>query len=139
MFSSTPKPSTLNLVTSTTSIDLIGQVLRLYCCVLCYYVSSFAKDPAENKSVSVPAFFYCFRFFPHPIYYLRPSTPAPSPFPSRTSDPGSLSRLFFPPPHYGTCLRFLSRRGLISHSHCLVDFHRIFPRYQNYLIGQENY
>ncbi|CAM9177295.1 unnamed protein product, partial [Laminaria digitata] len=45
-----------------------------------------------------PIFFF---FFSHPIYYLRPSVSLP-PYGSRNSDPGSQSRLFLPPPHYGT-------------------------------------
>ena len=38
--------------------------------------------------------------------------------PSRNSDPGSHSRLFSPPTHYGSCLAFLSRE----------DFSSFFPR-----------
>ena len=38
--------------------------------------------------------------------------------PSRNSDPGSHSRLFSPPLHYGSCLAFLSRE----------DFSSFFPR-----------
>ena len=38
--------------------------------------------------------------------------------PSCNSDPGSHSRLFPPPTHYGSCLSFLSR----------VDFSSFFPR-----------
>ena len=37
---------------------------------------------------------------------------------SRNSDPGSHSRLFSPPTHYGSCLAFLSRE----------DFSSFFPR-----------
>ena len=37
---------------------------------------------------------------------------------SRNSDPGSHSRLFSTPPHYGSCLAFLSRE----------DFSSFFPR-----------
>ena len=38
--------------------------------------------------------------------------------PSRNSDPGSHSRLFSPPTHYGSCLAFLSREDFSS---SLVD------------------
>ena len=38
--------------------------------------------------------------------------------PSRNSDPGSNSKLFSPPTHYGSCLAFLSRE----------DFSSFFPR-----------
>ena len=42
--------------------------------------------------------------------------------PGRNSDPGSHSRLFFPPTHYGSCLAFLSREYFSS---SLVDLRRI--------------
>ena len=38
----------------------------------------------------------------YPVYYLRPSILSP-PY-GRNSDPGSHSRLFSPPTHYGSCL-----------------------------------
>ena len=53
--------------------------------------------------------------------HLRPSILSPS---SRNSDPGSHSRLFSPPTHYGSCLPFLyfssslvdSRRIVLTHA-----------------------
>ena len=54
-----------------------------------------------------------------------PSHLLSSPFyslpPSRNSDPGSHSRLFSPPTHYGSCLGFLSRGDFSSF---LVDSRR---------------
>ena len=41
--------------------------------------------------------------------------------PSRNSDPGSHSRLFSPPPHYGSCLAFLSREELFLPSSTRVE------------------
>ena len=58
-----------------------------------------------------------FFFFFDPIYYLRRSILPPS----RNSDPGSHSRLFYPPTHYGSCLAFLSREDFSS---SLVDSRR---------------
>ena len=55
-------------------------------------------------------------FFFRPIYHLRPSFSSLPP--SRNSDPGSQSRPFSPPHHYGKCLAFLSRQ----------DFSCFFPR-----------
>ena len=59
--------------------------------------------------------FFFFLFFPMPfiIFALLFSLP-----PSRNSDPGSHSRLFSPPTHYGSCLAFLSWE----------DFSSFFPR-----------
>ena len=54
----------------------------------------------------------CF-FIPFIVFALLFSLP-----PSRNSDPGSHSILFSPPPHYGSCLAFLSRE----------DFSFFFPR-----------
>ena len=65
-------------------------------------------------------------FFPHPIYYLRPSFLSVvffsfipfvfallfSLLPSRNSDPGSHCRLFSPPPHHGSCPSFFIVRRL---------------------------
>ena len=48
-----------------------------------------------------------FIYFFHPFYYLRPSILSPSY--SRSSDPGSHSRVY-PPPHYGSCLAFFIAR-----------------------------
>ena len=41
--------------------------------------------------------------------------------PGRSSDPGSHSRLFSPPTHYGPCLAFLSRQDFLSTLSSLVD------------------
>ena len=49
-------------------------------------------------------------FFVHPIYYVRPSfSLSLLLIRSRNSDPGSHSRLFAPPSHFGSWLAFLSR------------------------------
>ena len=58
--------------------------------------------------------FFYFTFFPSHLL----SSPFCSLPPSRNSDPGSHSRLFSPPTHYGSCLAFLSRE----------DFSSLFPR-----------
>ena len=62
-----------------------------------------------------------FEVYFYPIYYLRPSTLSPYAYYSRNSDPGSHSRLFSPPTHYGSCLGFLSRGDFSSF---LVDSRR---------------
>ena len=49
-------------------------------------------------------------FFFDPIYYLRPSFLSHPP--SRNSDPGSHSRFFSPPPHYGSCVAFFIARKI---------------------------
>ena len=63
-------------------------------------------------------------YFSHPIYYLGPSFSLP---PSRTSDPGSHSRLF-PPPRHPTTVRVLhfyrEKKSALS---SLVDSRRIVP------------
>ena len=56
----------------------------------------------------------CIRDSSNSIYYLRPSFFSIPP--SRTSDPGSHSRLFSLPTHYGSCLAFLSREDFSSFS-----------------------
>ena len=63
--------------------------------------------------------------FSHPIYYLRPSFSLP---PSCNSNPGSQSRLFSPPPLYGSCLAFLLGEDFSSQDFqlsSLVDSRRI--------------
>ena len=57
-------------------------------------------------------------FFPYHLLSSFYSLP-----PSRNSDSGSHSRLFFPPTHYGSCLAFF--REKISALSSLVDSHRI--------------
>ena len=59
---------------------------------------------------------YFLSYFEVPgIYYLRPSLPPIRILiRSRKSDPESHSRLFCPPPYYGSCLAFLSREDLSS-------------------------
>ena len=49
--------------------------------------------------------------------------------PSRSSDPGSHSRLFFPPPQYGSCLAFLSRADLSSFFSRRLASNCSYPRY----------
>ena len=66
------------------------------------------------------AYIFCFSlfFFSIPfIFALSFSLP-----PCRNSDPGSHSRLFSPPTHYGSCLAFFSREDFSS---SLVDSCRI--------------
>ena len=41
--------------------------------------------------------------------------------PSRNSDPGSHSRLFSPPTHYGSCLAFISREDITSYDLVIID------------------
>ena len=65
--------------------------------------------------------FFCYFYFfsiPFIIFALLFCLP-----PSRNSDPGSHSRLFSPPTHYGSCLAFFSRK--ISADSSLVDSRRI--------------
>ena len=67
------------LTSSTTSVDVMGSNLLVFFCFVC---------------------FVSFFFFFHPIFLSSPflfSLP-----PSRNSDPGSHSRLFSPPTHYGS-------------------------------------
>ena len=56
-------------------------------------------------------FFFFFFSIPFIIFALLFSLP---PINSRNSDPGSHSRLFSPPTHYGSCLAFLSRENFSS-------------------------
>ena len=73
----------------------------------------------NHDQIRLPLLFYFFPFFSIPfiIFALLFSLP-----PSRNSDQGSHSRLFPPPPYYGSCLAILSRGDFSS---SLVDSRRI--------------
>ena len=62
-----------------------------------HFLSSFPSFNIDRCQLVTPFIIFAFLF----------SLP-----PSRNSDPGSQSRLFSPPPHYGSCLAFLTREGL---------------------------
>ena len=72
-----------------------------------------------EKKIGISFFFVLF-FFPIPFIILALRLFLPS---SCNSDPGSHSRLFSPPTHYGSCLAFLSREDFCSFF--LVDSRRI--------------
>ena len=76
----------------------------------------------EKYSLSSHAYvlFFFFFFFSIPCIVL-PFCSLP---PSRNSDPGSHSRLFSPPTHYGSCLAFFFREKILAFS-SLVDSRRI--------------
>ena len=68
------------------------------------------------------------------FFFFFPSHVLSSPFlfslpPSRNTDPGSHSRLFFPPPHYGSCLVFLSREDFSSFFPRRLASNRAYPRW----------
>ena len=62
----------------------------------------------------------------NPSYLL--SSPFYSLSPSRNSDPGSHSRLFSPPTHYGPCLAFLSRQDISSFFPRRLESNCAYPR-----------
>ena len=120
------------------SIALYGDITRLYKYMVrecrTYKILRHAARESSNSlrwSLGIPsmiprpsspdcfAFLFLFLFFSIPfiIFALLFSLP-----PSRNSDPGSHSRLFSPPPHYGSCLAFLSQEDFSSF---LVDSRRI--------------
>ena len=66
---------------------------------------------ASGSGRGVCSFFFQSSLLYSPFFFL--SLP-----PGRNSAPGSHSRLFLPPTHYGSCLAFLSRE----------DFSSFFPR-----------
>ena len=76
-------------------------------------VSDFFKREATGG-------FFVFFFIPFIIFALLFYLPATN---SRNSDPGSHSRLFSPPTHYGSCLVFFFSREDFSSS--LIDSRRI--------------
>ena len=65
--------------------------------------------PGKHPGRRIMHFFFFFPSHSFIMFALLFSLP-----PSRNSDPGSNSRLFFPPTHYGSCLAFLSREDFSS-------------------------
>ena len=98
----------------------ISDVKHYYVC-FCFVLFCFVLFVFRFVCFLLVMFCFCFSFF---VFFLSHSLSSPfySLPPSRNSDPGSHSRLFPPPTHYGSCLAFLSREDFSS---SLVDSRRI--------------
>ena len=81
-------------------------------------VKSFRKNISDLSS---QIYIYIYIFFPYQVPFIIVALLF-SLTPSHNSDPGSHSGLFSLPPHYGSCLAFLSREDFSS---SLVDSRRI--------------
>ena len=83
----------------------ISDVKHYYVC-FCFVLFCFVLFVFRFVCFLLVMFCFCFSFF---VFFLSHSLSSPfySLPPSRNSDPGSHSRLFFPhPPRYGSCLAF---------------------------------
>ena len=127
-FVSSPHTSTAIRILPVTTANTINVAFGIRV-LLCAAAAVFSKM-TRYISFSFPflikhVWYYSydvFTFFSIPfiIFALLFSLP-----PSRNSDPGSHSRPFPPPPHYGSCLAFLSPEEIFSSLSSLVDPRRI--------------